>query len=165
MNQERTEAVKDPRGAAGESQRFMAMHNARTGRRYAKATALMLLAVLAGVIIGVGCTVLYFNNRMHRPPPRGDAIAAAIMKRLDELVKLTPDEERRLREITDVRMKEVDGIRKGSFADIRRVFDVMHGEIGEVIGPERAKVWTEYRDKRWRNKRRDHKRPHDDDGR
>lgn len=150
--------MTEPRPVAGESQRFMAMHNARTGRRYAKAVALMLLAVLAGVIIGVGCTVLYFNKRMHKPPPRGEAIADAIMNRLNLLMKLTPDEEGRLKEITAVRMREVEGIRKDSYADIRKVFETMHVEITDIVGPERAQIWKEYRDKRWKEKGGDRKK-------
>lgn len=46
-----------------ESQRLIAKHHVPQGRRYAKAVALMALAVLAGIIIGVGGTVLYFNKK------------------------------------------------------------------------------------------------------
>lgn len=163
MTSEQHDTTKEHGPRGGESQRFIAMHNARTGRRYAKAVGLMLLAVLAGVVIGVACSVLYFNKRMHRPPPKGEAIAKSIVNRIDSLVKLSPDEERRLTVIADARMKEVDAIRRNSFGEMRKVFDTMSGEIAEVIGPERAKVWNEYRDKRWGDKRgRDHKRRDDD---
>lgn len=142
-----------------ESQRLIAKHHVPQGRRYAKAVALMALAVLAGIIIGVGGTVLYFNKKLHRVPPRPDAIAQAIVNRLRELVALTPDEEKSVQAIVDVRMKEVDDIRKNSFQDIRDAFDNLDEDLTPIIGAERVQKWKDYKEMRSKEKRR---RRHDD---
>lgn len=157
-----------PDTPVAESQRLIARHHASQGKRYAKAVALMALAVLAGIIIGAGGTVLFFNKKLHRVPPRPDAIAQAIVNRLQELVTLTPEEEAKVQAIVDARMKEVDTVRKNSFRDIRGVFESMDDDLKPILGPERLQVWKDYKEKRAKEKRRprrDGKRDdkHDDD--
>lgn len=137
----------------GASQKLAAAHhNAARKRRYAKAIALLLVAVLAGVIIGVGGAVLFMNKRMHRVPPRPDAIADAMVNRMGSMLSITPDEDARLRAIAHNHMKRVDEIREKSFDDMHGVFRLMNDEIDTLLGPERAGVWKEYRDKRAREK-------------
>lgn len=153
MTEPTTDTTKEGAGASPPSARLSARHapGKRTG--YGKALLLLLLAVLAGVIIGFGGAVIYFEKKMYRMPPRPDALATAIVDRLDSLVQLNPDERKRLAVIADTYMQEVESVRKKSFEEIRGVLDKMHGEVGEVVGPERAKIWKDYRDKRREERR------------
>ena len=143
----------EPGPGPNASQQLAAVHhNAARKRRYAKAVALILVAVLAGVIIGVGGAVLFLNKKMHRVPPRPEAIADAMINRVGELVTITPDEDARLRVIAHEHMNEVDEIREQSFEDMHVVFRRMNDQVDTLLGPERAKVWKEYRDRRAKEK-------------
>ena len=83
-----------------------------------------------------------------------DAIAEAMIGRMHEMFGLEGDEETRLKEIIHRNMQGVEGIRKGSFKEIRGVFRKMNGELGEVLGPERHNQRNDDRDKRFGRKRR-----------
>ncbi len=139
-----------------ESKRLLARHNSIHGRRYWKALALLALAVLAGVVIGAGGTILFFKKKMHWVPPRPDAIAEAMMQRMESLVEVNPHEGEQLRGIIDSHMREVEGIRKGSFQEIRGVCKRMDAEVSKVLGPERGKIWDEAKAARAAERRRRH---------
>lgn len=147
--------MNPPNETPSASQRTIVRHHSAQGRRYAKAVGFIALFVLTGVVIGVGCSVLYFNKKLHRVPARPDAIAEAMIKRMHELLGLSADEEARLRNIVNTRMREVEAIRKQSFEEIHEVFDKMSGEVAGIIGPERDKIWQDYKDKRFGEKRRE----------
>jgi uncharacterized protein YneF (UPF0154 family) len=135
---------------ATDSQRLIRQHYAaHNKRRYAKAVLLILVAVLAGVVIGVGGTLLYARNKLYRLPPNPRAIGEAMLEHMRGLVALTPDEETEVKGIIDEHVDEVDALRKSSFATIREVFRRMNGKIETVIGPDRMKVWREDKEKRY----------------
>jgi len=150
--------------ATAASQRLIREHQSAQKRRYAKGVALIILAVLAGMVIGAGGTLLYFKNKMHRIPPKPDAIADAMMKHLRGLITVNPDEEARVREIFDAHLVEVDAMRKESFQNIREMFRKMDGEVEAVIGPERAKIWREDKEKRFKRRRDERRHPDDKKG-
>ena len=128
---------------ASDSQRFISRkHQAREKKRYAKAILLLLLAVLAGVVIGVGGTLLYVKSKFHRRPPKADAVAAMVVGCIRESVTLNPEEERRLTAIVDERMQEVDALRRSSFDTFRNAMQQMNEQIAEVLGPERNAKWA-----------------------
>ncbi len=118
-------------------------------RRYAKAVLFLLVAVVAGMVIGAGGTLVYVKNKMYRLPPNPRAIGAAMLDHMRGLMTLTPDEESAVKGIIDEHVGEVDALRKSSFATIRGVFSRMNGEIEAVIGPERMKVWRDDKEKRY----------------
>lgn len=127
---------------ASDSQRFISRkHQAREKKRYAKAILLLLLAVLAGVVIGVGGTLLFIKNKFHRRPPKPDAVAEMVVGRIRESVTLNPEEEGRLSAIVDERMREVDAMRRSNFDSFRGVMERMSDQIAEVLGPERSAKW------------------------
>lgn len=128
--------------AASDSQRFISRkHQAREKKRYVKAILLLLLAVLAGVAIGVGGTLLFIRDKFHRRPPKADAVAQMVVGRMRESVTMNPDEERRLTAIVDERMREVDAMRRSSFDSFRDIMERMNEQITEVLGPERTAKW------------------------
>lgn len=137
-----------------ESQRLIRQHHASHKKQYAKAILLILVAVVAGVVIGVGGTVLYFKNKMHRVPPHPKAIGEAMLEHMHGLMTLNPDEEARVRVIIDEHVGEVEAMRKESFQNIRDVFTRMHGKLETVLGPERMKIWQADREKRFGDKRK-----------
>lgn len=142
------------------SQRLIREHQVARKRRYAKGVASIILAVLAGMVIGVGGTLLFIKNKMHRIPPKPEAIANAMMDHMRRVVSITPEEETRVREIFDAHLTEVAAMRKESFKNTREMFRKMDGEVETVIGPERAKIWREDKEKRFK-RRRDEKPPLD----
>lgn len=128
--------------AASDSQRFISRkHQAREKKRYVKAILLLLLAVLAGVAIGVGGTLLFIRGKFHRRPPQADAVAEMVVSRMRESVALNPEEERRLTVIVGERMQEVDAMRRTSFDNFRGIMERLTEQIAEVLGPERAAKW------------------------
>ncbi len=143
-----------------ESRRHIARHHATHGRRrYLKAGAFLLLAMLAGFAIGVGSTVLYIKDKMHRVPPSPDAIEDAMVGRMQTLLGISPDEEEKLRDVIDSHMEKVEDIRRDSFDSIRDVFREMDSQFLDILGPDRHRVWKEEREKRFHRK----KRPRDHD--
>ncbi len=141
-----------------ESRRHIARHHAAHGRRrYLKAGAFLLLAMLAGFAIGVGSTVLYIKDKMHRVPPSPDAIEDAMVGRMQTLLGITPDEEEKLRDVIDSHMEKVEDIRRDSFESIRNVFREMDSQFLDILGPDRHRVWKEEREK-WLHRK---KRPRD----
>lgn len=138
---------------AADSRRMILRQRSARKKRYAKAVALLVLAVVAGIVIGIGGTVLYFGKTAHRRGAR--AIADAMVARLDSLISLTPEEELRVREVIDARLEEVDAMRRRRFDEIRGVFRNMDGPLESILGAERANVWREYSEKRFDKRRRD----------
>lgn len=131
-----------------DSQRLIARNHAKQTRRWVKAVALLLAAVAAGVVIGVGGTILFFDKKMHRVPPKPDAIVDAMVNRIRELTNATDDEAARMKEVLDQHMDEIDEMRRKYFADTRRMFENMDTEVDAIIGVERGKIWREYKKKR-----------------
>ncbi len=142
--------------SVSESKRLLARHHAIHGRRYWKALALLTLAVFAGVVIGVGGTVLYFQKKMHWVPPRPDAIAGAMLERMQSLVNVNPQEGEQLKGIINSHMREVEEVRKGSFREIRGVCKRMDAEVAKVLGSDRAKIWELDKEKRAAERRQRH---------
>ena len=146
-----------------DSQRLLARHHAVQKRRWIKAIAFVSLFVAAGVVIGVGGTLLFFKNKMHRVPPKRDAIVASMVEKMGERVTLTRDEEKRLGELMEGYFDEIEDVRKESFQSVKAIFKRMDQGIESILGPERFKVWYDYKEKkmaeRWR--RDDRKPPHD----
>lgn len=138
----------------GESRRLIAQHHASQGKRYAKAVALIALSVICGAVIGVGGTVLYFKKKMHKVPPRPDAIAQYIIDNMHTSLKLTAGEEEQIKSILDTNMREVETIRNASFDEMHTIFDKMNAEVDAILGPDRAKAWEEFKEKSYGPMRR-----------
>lgn len=136
-----------------ESQRFIAQNHAKHNKRYAKAVALIGVAVLAGVVIGVGASAIYYKKYYHRIPPKTDAIVESVMGHMNGLLSLKTDEAAKIKGILDTHLGEVDDIRKQAFADSQKVFDRMREDVAEILGPERSKKWEEFKKERWGNKK------------
>lgn len=148
---------------ASESQRtILRQHQAREKKRYFKAVLLLLLAVFAGVAIGVGGTVLYMRDKFRRRPPSPEAVADMVVGRMREAIPLKPEEETRLHGVIDEHMREVDAFRRANFDNFRAVMDRMNARIAEVVGPERNATWNNAKEKYFGKrahppKRNDHK--------
>lgn len=121
----------------------------------------LLLVLAAGVVIGVGATVIYFERRDFRPPRPAD-VGKTILDRMADTVNLSSDERSRISGIVDKRMATVETLRKESFERIRGEFDEMRNDIDEVLGPERSARWEEEVKKRMGERKR-HRRSKDKD--
>lgn len=146
------EAAAD--SAARASQRLHAMAASRSRRRW-KAALFIVLLVLAGAVIGVGATVVYFKSRMYRRPPRTQDIAKSIVERVDQAVGLTPEEAAILQERTDRVMSQVEVIRRESFGRMQEIFDDASEELRKQIGDDRYAKWEKYKDEHMGRKRRE----------
>lgn len=150
----------NPDSNASESQRVISQIHSSQNRRYTKAVGLIVLAVLAGAIIGAGAAMIYFKKSYHRVPPRPEAIVQSLIEHMHNVLKLEPDEETKLKEIIDRNFTEVNAIRETSREDTHNVFARMGEEIKTVIGPERYQAWDEYTTKRWGDRKRGGRRGH-----
>lgn len=137
-----------------ESQRIVTRLNASQKRRYAKGVGFLLVAVAAGIVIGVGGSIVYFKNAYHRVPPTPEAIAQAMLEHMHRLLNLKPEEESKITEIIYRHLDEVDTLRDESRENTREVFQRMNGEIETVVGSDRYKIWDEFKQKNWHSKKR-----------
>lgn len=123
------------------SRRVIVEHQHARKKRCAKAILLFVVAFLAGIVIGVGGTLLFLKNRFHRRPPKPPEVAAMITKHMREVIALSPEEEVKVTAIIDEHMNEVDAMRRATFGSFRTVIDRMNDQISEVIGSERFEKW------------------------
>lgn len=140
-----------------DSRRLIALRRGARKRRWIRGVLFVALFVVIGFIIGVGSTLVYVKDRMHRLPPRRDAIAAAMLEKMREHVDVTPDEEERLTALLQGHFDEIEAVRNKSFESVRGVFREMDASIESVLGPERFKTWYDYKEQRlaeWRSRRR-----------
>lgn len=119
----------------------------------------LLLVLAAGVVIGVGATVIYFERRDFRPP-RPAEVGKTILDRMGDTVSLSSDERTRISDMIDARMATVESLRTESLERIRGEFDEMRNDIDEVLGPARSAKWEEEVKKRMGERKR-HRRGRD----
>lgn len=129
--------------AVSESQRFVMEHRAARKRRYLKAVILIAVAVLAGFVMGVGASIIFSKGRFHRIPPNPRAIGVKMIEHLKGVVTLSDDEEKRIVEIMENHVANVEALRDAS----RDAYIGMMDDVESVLGPERAKAWKEYKEK------------------
>lgn len=122
-------------------------------RRYLLAVLLLALTLLAGAVIGVSLTVVYFEKRPPRPP-RPEDVGKALVDRMSEFLALSEKETKDLRAVVDRRMKVVKEIRDESWLAIREEFDALSEEVRELVGGERYAKWEAERNKRFGDKRK-----------
>lgn len=121
-------------------------------RRRLLAVLLLALTLVAGAVIGVSLTVVYFEKRPPRPP-RPEDVGKALVNRMSEFLALSEEETENLRTVVDRRMAVVKGIRDESWLAIRGEFDALSEEARELIGAERYAKWEAERNKRFGDKR------------
>lgn len=113
-----------------------------------------LACVVAGVVIGAGLTVLHYKHRTIPRPPPPKEMADNILKRINNTVAVSAEENERLRPVIQEHMDTVRQIRRESWQSIGRQFDAMHRDVGEMLGPERGQKWQEAVDKQWPKRKR-----------
>lgn len=136
-------------------------------RNYLLAGTLLVLALLAGMIIGVSSTVLYFERHLpdHKPRRGPKAMTDSMISRMEKAVSITDAEREELRQIVTDTMLEVHAVREEFSGRMRVAFEDMNVDVARVLGPERYAKWDEAkhayfaeqakRDKRhWYNRRR-----------
>ncbi len=123
-------------------------HRAGGKPRYWLAVLLLLLAVAAGVVIGVGGTIVYFDRKTFPARPKTEEIPGLIISRMREFFPVDSEEEGKLEGVIRSRLGEVARIRDTSRNDIREQFEGMGGEMERILGPDRYKTWDDYRKKR-----------------
>lgn len=144
---------------------------AATRRRYVFACILLLLAVLAGFVLGVSSTVLYFERNLPRrgPNPGPEGMARSLVSRMEAEVSISDAERGELMTATGDAMREVETVREDFSDRMRTVFQGMNVKVERILGPERYTVWSEARDRHfaeqarrdrrhWYHKRRERER-------
>ena len=126
-------------------------HGGRGRRRYVVAAILFFLTLMVGAVIGFSIAIVFYTKRP--PSPRPDAIGQAMLKRVNEVIKPTPEEATKLEKIVLTHMEAIDKVRKSSWETILDEFADLNVEIGEVVGPERYEKWNEDRKARFGDKR------------
>lgn len=132
----------DARTGPGFSQRRRHSHS-KGWRTYLVAAVCLFLALAAGVVIGVGGTIIYFKRRDFTPPPP-DRLGKTILDNLKATVDLSAAENDRISAMVEARMLEVERLRRESLDRIRGEFDDMRDDIDDVLGPDRSAKWEEY---------------------
>ncbi|MDR1534065.1 MAG: hypothetical protein LBU64_03070 [Planctomycetota bacterium] len=126
---------------------------ARGRRRYLWAALLILAAVAAGGVLGSAATIIYLRGKGFPRPPPPDSIARAMLERLEAAVAVSGEEKRAVERIALSHLEKIADIHAESFAGIRKEFESLHAEVGEVLGPERFRVWDDRERERWRKLR------------
>ena len=136
-----------------ESARLQARLAHRGRRPYLLATVLLVIALLAGMVIGVGGTVIYFERRGRPKPPSPEEVGRKLVKDIGDFLDLNETEKERMREAIVARMQKVAEIRKQSWENIQEQFDALSYENEDILGPERYGKWVAERDRRHIEKR------------
>lgn len=134
----------------GPPSRRLAARSSR--RRYLLAGVSMLLAVVAGVVIGAGGAVIFLDShKFKRPEPQ--ELADRITGRMAKVLRISPEELRKIDSIVVAHMQEVRRIRKEMFGRIRGQFGAMVADMDAVLGPERAAEWSkDYKERTGRDR-------------
>ncbi len=123
-------------------------------RRYWLAALSLVLALVAGIVIGAGGAIVYIDRKTHPKRPRMDEFTKMMLARMDEQITLTPDEKTAVEGILRVRFQQMEKLREEFRDEIRDQFDDMSGEVKGIVGAERYKKWEEYRNKQMDDKQR-----------
>lgn len=148
------------------SLRLAADRAASKRRNYLLAGALLALALVAGLIIGVASTVLYFEKNLpdHKPRRGPKTMTESMLSRMEKAVTINDAEREELREVISDTMVEAHTVREEYSDRMRAAFADMNVDIARILGPERYEKWGEAkhayfteqakRDKRhWYNRR------------
>jgi hypothetical protein len=76
-----------------------------------------------------------------------------MLERLEAAVAVSGEEKRAVERIALSHLEKIADIHAESFAGIRKEFESLHAEVGEVLGPERFRVWDDRERERWRKLR------------
>lgn len=144
---------ESPAHNTGESSRLQARLAHRGRRPYLLATVLLVIALFAGMVIGVSGTVIYFERRGRPKPPTPEEIGRKLVKDIGDFLDLNETEREQMRAAIVLRMQKVADIRKQSWDDIQEQFDALSYENEDIIGTERYKKWEVERDRRQIEKR------------
>ncbi len=136
---ENTAHVETVRDSVRRDGHFHPRRNHGRSKLFLSISGIVLFA--AGMIIGASLTVLYFKNSVRPKPPEPEEFIERMMTRMHNTITLTPDEDKRVREIVLDNMQEVKRIRRESSDSIRGCFDEMRAELETILGPERSERW------------------------
>lgn len=152
MTQENQDSASLDRRAS-ESQVRVRRHAGHGRRTYIVAAVFLFAAVIAGGVIGAGVAVMYVQRHGYPVPPQPDALRKAIVERMDESMRLSPEETKVLADVVAARMDEIEKIRQTSRSEIRAQFDGMRTDVEKVVGQERCRMWMADRERRMHNRR------------
>lgn len=129
-------------------------------RGYLWAAALLLLALLAGIAIGVSATVLYFEKHVPRKGPHRtpEQIAEGLLTRMEKTVSISAAERAELLKVVAGTMHNVNDIRDGFSDQMRDVFSAMNVHVERILGKDRYAKWDEEKNRQFAEQaRRDHR--------
>jgi hypothetical protein len=108
-------------------------------------TALILAGVfVAGGVAGAGLTVLLrAERRPDAPPPRPHLLPPPLRE-----LQLTPDQERRAREVAERYRGEMEAAVQEAFPKVRAVQERMDADLRALLTPEQAARFDELRARR-----------------
>jgi hypothetical protein len=102
------------------------------------------LAILGcGMVIGAGATVLVGRRLLNPPSKQPAQISRAIAGHLSRRLRLTPQQQRQVRDIIREHMERVNDLRNQSRRDAEQELDAMRDDVAKVLTPDQARAWRQ----------------------
>ena len=104
----------------------------------ARATALVVVVVafLAGLLVGVAGDHVYLIHSRQLSPRRGMEAMTRLLDRLDHELELTPQQRDQVHRIIESHHRKIEVLTGGIRPQIRRELDQANREIGAILTPE-----------------------------
>ena len=114
------------------------------GRRRWPMIVLMIVVFAAGIAIGAGGTVVYFDqtSRYYRAHP--ELFPQRMAERLRGRLGLSRQQARQVREIIARRWPAMQEARRQAYPLVKPELDRMHQEIAAVLNDRQRQRWDEY---------------------
>lgn len=100
------------------------------------AAIVVVVAFLAGIVIGVAGDHFWRIRHFGRGPRQPALITALILRRLDHELNLTPQQEQAVRQILTAREQRIGALMSTVRPQIRQQIDAANAEIEKVLTPE-----------------------------
>lgn len=104
----------------------------------ARATALVVVVVafLAGLLVGVAGDHVYLIHSRQLSPRRGMEAMTRLLDRLDHELELTPQQRDQVHRIIESHHRKIEVLTGGVRPQIRQELDQANREIGAILTPE-----------------------------
>ena len=104
----------------------------------ARATALVVVVVafLAGLLVGVAGDHVYLIHSRQLSPRRGMEAMARLLDRLDHELKLSPEQRDQVHRIIEAHHRKIEALTGGVRPQIRQELEQANREIGAILTPE-----------------------------
>ena len=106
------------------------------------AFVVVILAFVAGLLVGVAGDRLYFHRMF---PGRRDSGPGRIVERLNRELHLTPDQKSQVQKIVDAHRAHIESLMTNVRPEIRKELDATNAEIEKILTPEQRAEFEKMR--------------------